>query len=213
MKNSEQAIEKVLSGLRNADASPGMERRILKALQDQAEAQSLSIWRRLRPLWIEVHPRAVAVSAACAASLAAALILVLIPAIHRPSQTPARANTNNAPLQPQAHAPSAAIAETVPPPTPQAFARRMAKPRAQKAPAVSTGDSLAESELHAASLPEPPMPLTEQEMLLLRIAHTGDPVELAALDPITWAARNAEEKAEFERFFEPKKTPATGDNK
>jgi len=31
--------------------------------------------------------------------------------------------------------------------------------------------------------PAPPMPLTEQEKLLLRIAHKGDPEELAMLNP------------------------------
>jgi hypothetical protein len=45
------------------------------------------------------------------------------------------------------------------------------------------------------------MPLTEQERLLLRIAHRGDPVEMAMLDPRMRAARDAEEQTEFQRFF------------
>jgi hypothetical protein len=61
--------------------------------------------------------------------------------------------------------------------------------------------------MHGASYPAPPMPLTEQEKLLLRIAHKSDPVELAMLDPVVRAARDAEEKAEVKNFFEP---PTTG---
>jgi hypothetical protein len=45
------------------------------------------------------------------------------------------------------------------------------------------------------------MPLTEQERLLLRIAHKGDPVEMAMLDPKIRAAREREEEAEVQRFF------------
>jgi hypothetical protein len=56
------------------------------------------------------------------------------------------------------------------------------------------------------------MPLTEQERLLLRIVHSNDPVELAELDSTAWAARNAAEKAKFQRFFEPDKTEAPGGN-
>jgi hypothetical protein len=58
----------------------------------------------------------------------------------------------------------------------------------------------------AASHPAPPMPLTEQERLLLRIAHRGDPVELAMLDPMRRAARDVEEQTEFQRFFKPRTT-------
>jgi hypothetical protein len=59
-------------------------------------------------------------------------------------------------------------------------------------------------EMLAASHPAPPMPLTEQERLLLRIAHRGDPVELAMLDPMRRAARDVEEQTEFQRFFKPR---------
>jgi hypothetical protein len=48
--------------------------------------------------------------------------------------------------------------------------------------------------------------LTEQEKLLLRIAHKGDTTELAALNPLLRAARYAEEKADVQRFFEPATT-------
>jgi hypothetical protein len=82
---------------------------------------------------------------------------------------------------------------------------------------VQGGESVAVDEMLAASRPAPPMPLTEQERLLLRIAHRGDPVELAMLDPMRRAARDVEEQTEFQRFFKPRtveqpptEQPATG---
>jgi hypothetical protein len=62
-------------------------------------------------------------------------------------------------------------------------------------------DSVAMSEMRAASFPAPPMPLTEQERLLLRMEHKNDPVELAMLDPKLWELSEVEEKEEFQRFF------------
>ncbi len=72
------------------------------------------------------------------------------------------------------------------------------------------GDSMAVREMRAASLPEPPMPLTEQEKLLLRVVHRSDPVELAMLNPEMEARREAEGAAEFQKFFEPSVTAGKG---
>jgi hypothetical protein len=62
-------------------------------------------------------------------------------------------------------------------------------------------DDVALSETRAASFPAPPMPLTDQEKLLLRLAHKNDPVELATLDPKLRELQDAEDQAEFQRFF------------
>jgi hypothetical protein len=67
--------------------------------------------------------------------------------------------------------------------------------------AVREGDSAALEETRAASYPAPPMPLTEQERLLLRLVHKDDPVELAMLDPKLRDLQDSEDKAEFQRFF------------
>lgn len=66
---------------------------------------------------------------------------------------------------------------------------------------ADTEDDVARSEMEAASFPAPPMPLTAQERLLLRLAHKVDPVEVAMLDPKFRAIEDAKEKAEFQRFF------------
>ncbi len=53
------------------------------------------------------------------------------------------------------------------------------------------------------SYPAPPMPLTNQEKLLLRIAHKDDPQALAPLTPAGRAAEQAQENAAFQNFFPP----------
>jgi hypothetical protein len=49
------------------------------------------------------------------------------------------------------------------------------------------------------------MPLTEQERLLLKMAHQGGPELIAMLNPAVRAGREAEEQAEVAKFFEEKK--------
>lgn len=75
---------------------------------------------------------------------------------------------------------------------------------------VDDSDSVAVSEMRAPSYPAPPLPLTEQERLLLRIVHKDGPVELAMLDARLRTARDEEDKAEVQRFFVQPKTVQDG---
>src|SRR5437588_13103462 len=85
MKNSGEAMEKVLAGLRDADAPDGMERRILAGLEERAAAGSQSSWRRLLPVWVVAPARSVV----CGVALAAIFIVALaIPAIRRLGNAP-----------------------------------------------------------------------------------------------------------------------------
>jgi|GEM_PF-859245 len=222
MKNSEEAIEKVLAGLRDTEAPDGMERRILKVLEDQASARPRSVWRRFRPPWLiaPVRPaatRSLAWGVAFAGLFAVALA---VPAIRRLGHAPAQSSAqslsqskrNSAPAgslplaapRTQETPKTAAKSAELPPPRPGM--RSGAKTNVSRAKAVRDGDSVALNEMHDTSYPAPPMPLTEQEKLLLRIAHRGDPVELAMLDPAVRAERDAEEKADVTKFFEPATT-------
>ncbi len=62
-------------------------------------------------------------------------------------------------------------------------------------------ESLAMREMRAPSLVAPPEPLTEQEVLLRKMAHRGDSEEIAMLRPEVRAAREAEGLKEYEAFF------------
>jgi hypothetical protein len=215
MKNSEEAIEKVLAGLRDSEAPAGMERRILDALENPASARSRSGWRWLRPMWLvtPAHPVAIG-SLACGVALAAIFAVALaIPAIRRLGHAPVQSRINLAPAGSVPLAPSEAVAKSAQAPLPGSSVRSVEKtnvPGKMDTRTAGTvrdstgdGDSVALSEMLAPSHPAPPMPLTEQERLLLRIAHKGDPVEMAVLDPMLRAARDAEAQAEFQSFFGP----------
>jgi hypothetical protein len=181
MKHPEEAIERVLAGLRDTEAPAGLERRILSAVENRASRprQSARVWP-------------VAFGSAFAAIIVAAAVVAIK---HRPSPPPAHAS--KPPIR-QASSSTPLVAAT------QHQSSRFV-PHAPAAPAQGNGDSAADSlamaEMLAPSLPEPPMPLTEQERLLLQMVHAGDPEELASLDSNLQHMLEARDKAEFERFF------------
>lgn len=201
MKNSEEAIEKVLAGLRDSNAPAGMERRILEAAQNRALAGSRSGWRRLSPIWLGIQtPSVVTRFVACGVALAGIFALALaIPAIHRFGHTSAQSKGNSPPLASRPPVPPEVVAQSAQPPAPVLGTRSKRKTNTRRPELVR--ESVALREMRAPSRPEPPMPLTEQEKLLVRFVQTRSPEELAAINPMKWAVRDAEERAEFERFF------------
>jgi hypothetical protein len=214
-KNPEEAIEKVLAALRDADAPVGMECRILNALdtlEDQSSPQRGSGWRRLRPIWPVTQARPIASwSLACGVALAGLFaVAITTPAIrrlgHSSTQSPSQIRTNSVPAGPLPLAAPEAVANNARLPLPVRGVRLTGKTNARRPEDARESDSAAPSEMRSDSFPAPPMPLTEQERLLLRIAHKAGPIELAMLDPIQRAARDAEEKADVKKFFEPSAT-------
>jgi hypothetical protein len=213
MKDPEEAIEKVLAGLRRTPAPIGMERRIMEALETRASGQSRWGWHRwplasLRPDATRFTKWSVGVSVVCVAVLT-------VTANHRLRHvdSPSRRTSSSVATVP-------AVASTVAANSSQATPLRLdvrrvkaTKPERKvsvwKARVDGESESLAVEEMRAASHPPPPMPLTEQEKLLLRIARKDDAVEVAELNPVVRAARIEEEKAEVQRFFRPARS---GDN-
>jgi hypothetical protein len=212
---SEEAIEKVLAGLRDADAPAGMERRILDGLEERAAARSRSGWRGWLPVWLVAPARPVAVgSLVCGAALAGIFVVALaIPVIRR---------LGHAPLQVKGSAVPAGSLREANPEAAKSVRPALSRPGLRSLKVAEAGetivggaeagmardldsDSVALDEMHAASRPAPPMPLTEQERLLLRLVHKDDPVELAMLDSMLdaklRALQDSEDKAEFQRFF------------
>jgi hypothetical protein len=212
MKSSEEAIEKVLAGLRDAEAANGMERRILERLDQQASIRSRVDWRRLRPIWLMMPGRRLMFgSLAGGAALAGIFaIAVAVPAIRRlghvSAQVPASSKVNSGAVAATAPATSAAIATSPRVPLSGSSVHSTSKTKALRAVAVRDSDSGALAETRDPSFPAPPLPLTEQERLLLRIVHKGDPAELAELNPVVRTARAEEDKREVKRFFEPSTT-------
>jgi hypothetical protein len=216
MKNSGEAMEKVLTGLRDADAPAGMERRILDGLEERAAARSRSGWRGWLPVWLVAPARPVAVgSLVFGAALTGMFVIALaIPAIRRLGHAPLQVKGKAVPAGSLLEA-NPEAAKSVRPALSRPGLRSLrvtAEAGETSAGGVEAGmnsdmdsDSVALEEMHAASRPAPPMPLTEQERLLLRLVHKDDPVELAMLDSMLdsklRALQDSEDKAEFQRFF------------
>jgi hypothetical protein len=62
-------------------------------------------------------------------------------------------------------------------------------------------DAQALADLHAPSHPAPPLPLTPQERLFLRVLRYGNATELAELNPLVRAKQDADETTAFKAFF------------
>ncbi len=203
MMKSEEAIGKVLAGLRDSEVPLGMEHRVLKAVQDHASVQSRSGWRWLRPNWLvapsPIMRRSLFLAVASAGILA---IVFAIPSpyrAHRGRDAAAQLKITAASVGPPAKASLVARGSPVSPPA--SVIHSPATRQERKVRLVRRDDSLALREVRAASRPAPPLPLTKQEKLLLRVARTAGPEELAMLNPDERARRRAESDAEFQQFF------------
>ncbi len=173
MRDADETIDRVMAGLRDVEPSPGMERRILEAVE--AQHAMPSPWF-LRP--------SVAASLVCGAALAASLIVVT--RVNQPSRTPANA-VDVQQTQPVAVAHEAPI-------EPRRTAARVAARRPRDLPGVR--------DARTGGFPAPPLPLTEQERMLLRVAHRNDAQNKALLNPDLQAAQSAKNTAQFQHFFE-----------
>jgi hypothetical protein len=153
MRDDDVLLEKVLAGLRDAEPSPGFERRILARI-DGVDARQVRRANWLRPV------------------IALACTLIAAVFVHDFRHVPA-----GVPAPVTIVASKAIERESVPPP-----ARRiLTRPRPQYHPA-------------------PSLPLTEQEKLLLRLAHRPD--DATILNPDVRTAQSARATAEFQHFFQ-----------
>jgi len=200
MKNSEQAIEQVMSALRNSEIPSGLENRILARAQTRASQQKESRGRQWKPLWLLApeHPFATRASAAWRAAIAgtATGLIAVTLAIHRYEHHPA---LTGSPLSPGSGA-TANGAYIPPHHANHPIAPSRARTYARTVRSIASPEAPTLREMRVVSQPAPKAPLTEQEKLLLRIAHSGNPHELAMLNPAVRAKQEAAEEAEFQKF-------------
>jgi hypothetical protein len=178
MRDADETIKTLMAGFRDAEPPGGMQRRILQTveLHPAVSPGLLESWG-LRP--------SVALAFVCAAVLMAGLAVAI--RIYQPwhrSATVARQVTH-ADVRQDAR-PEATVVKAA------------AGPR-RKAPRESTTRPREKTQL--ASYPAPALPLTEQERLLLRLAHRRDVQSVAILNRNLQKAASAEAAKQFQQFF------------
>jgi hypothetical protein len=194
MRDAEGTIERLLAGLRDAEPPGGMKRRILEALdgtgaREVAAAASL----RRRPL----RP-------ALAMLLACAVILMVAFTVQQRKQVPGQSLIPLKPTEGLNGAPNIFSSLRVgQKPQHAAADQRVRSPRqtTSRIPGKHPRDAPALGEMQTASFPAPPLPLTEQERLLLRFAHRGHSDTTAILNPDVRAAQTAKATEQFQQFF------------
>jgi hypothetical protein len=203
MKHSDEAIDSVLAGLRNAEVPAGMEHRILAAARRRASTQSASAWRPAKPLWLlTLTNRQLARRAASAVAVAGifAIVTVAVTAIHRHPATQSKLHSNPIVLPAPANLGTDEPDAHVTPRTPITQTRsKLYMPSAHLIAADVVSHS---GKRRSLSKPAPEAPLTQQEKLLLRIAQSGNPHELAMLNSEIRTRREAQDDAEFQEFVE-----------
>jgi len=190
MKNPEEAIERVLEGLRDTEAPAGMERRILAAFEVRTAVHTAGA-----PRW--------AWRVALAGMIAACLIIVIsVVQWHGHSSTQAQQHTV-APESPSSVGSAARGQDaSMLPKRPIAPIRKVAGSTAstRKVRQISAANAVLLAEMYAPSHPAPEATLTNEEKLLLRAVRLNDPQVMAMLNPEVRARQEAESEAEFQAF-------------
>ena len=202
----DEAIDRLLKGLCDVEPPQGMQRRILNAAATERTP--------LRQNW-SITPAKSWTLAVTSVAIAAVAITWMMNKGQPDEHDNAERGRHGAHT-----AVSAAQIPTVEfSPAQQPHARHVLTTldhKASNTERLDPEDALALSEMKAPSHPAPPMPLTEQELLLIRILRKGDPVELAMLDPKFRTNEEASRRADFDRFFAPPPSPdakpTTGEN-
>jgi len=180
MKDSDEVIDRVLTGLRDVSAPVGMEQRVRAAMECRTAERTGWQWRS----W-SVGMAAVVVL------LAAGVVEVKRPRVHNDVVAEAKQTLivdNPAPIV----ASESRNTEIL---------RVAQNDLGHRAP--RTVDPPAVNDVDMGGIPAPPMPLTEQERLLLQLAHRADATGLTPLNAEARAKQNAAFDAEFQEFFAP----------
>ncbi len=199
--NATEALDKTLDALGAAMPSPGMNQRLLAALQArELEAPRPSrVPRFARPL---------------ALTLSAALLLSLALLHHPAKRTPRHPTPSHlAAVARQSSAPAAEpnLAAAPLPQTPIHLTLKLSAPvRSAPAASLHTEPSLDEAalaDLNTPSYPAPPLPPTAQERLVRLMLRRGERHDLAQLDPARSAAFAQQQDEALEQFFNPPLLP------
>ena len=208
-RDSEEAISRVLAGLRNTKASVGMEHRVIQAVERRAAAQPASWLRSARFGSSLLHTltgprisgnRPLAWCLALGGVLAVLSFSFTTPGFMSeiPMHSAKQPTSGIAPHPGVEVEPQTLRARSLPSGSPpRAHKALPARMPVRHPPVLAVLRST-----RNASRPASVAPLTQEEKLLLRVAHTGDPREMAMLNPEIRSRQAAEAEAQFKRFVE-----------
>jgi hypothetical protein len=198
---NDNQIDRVLNALRDATPPTGMDRRILNILEAQSSLKSV-IPSEATKSRSRGTP---AFHTACTATLLrwtvgtvlAALTIAALITFSTRRQTAPRLVTMPPPptLAPQTSIASATITQPVP-----TIHRTIAPAHPTPPQHVETAQLIEDAQL---SHPAPPVPITDQERILLRYARRGRTEDLAQISNDRKAAKEQQDAAEFQAFFTP----------
>jgi hypothetical protein len=185
MRDADETIKMLMAGFRDAEPPAGMQGRIFQALELHATVSPglLTSWR-LRP--------SVALAFVCAVLLTAGLIVAIRTYQPSPRSANATSQVTHADARQGARPETTAVKTAT---TPRRKAPRGSATRLRASEMSAVGET------QLASYPAPALPLTEQERLLLRLAHRHDVQSVAILNPDLQAAASAEAAKQFQDFF------------
>jgi hypothetical protein len=192
MNDAEPTIKRLLAGLRDAQPDPGIEHRILKAMQAREQTASVSFWSRLRPQTLSRF----AVGMASALAIIGAFVAITLPQRRKVPVHTSHPVTLAVGAAVGARRDADAIPYEIPHKAPVPVTRPASRIFPKHAHAVTPTRNL-----QSASFPAPPLPLTEQEKLLLRLTRRSNPEDTAILNPAVQAAQSAKANEQFQQFF------------
>lgn len=199
--HKQDRIDTVLQALRDAEPAPGMQQRITAALHRGEQSSNATKYHW--PLWV---PPAVALPRlALAAVIVAAAAAFLLHARHNDRTSAADISVTHQPSGKltawvDAVAPTGSHKES---PSALPAAIPASTPRHSRSATQVEGASR-QSPAEERSFPAPPLPLTEQERLLIRLIHREAPVQLAQLTTPAINAARQQETDEVTAFFAPR---------
>ena len=187
MKDPDRTIEHLLAGLRDAEPPPGMHHRILDAMVARQATAHSSRWL--------LHP-ALATSLACAL----AITMSLTGWTHHRRPTPANLSSHTTNVDAQQTKAQQTAAHKTPNELLALSTRWRTASRVSLRP-TQPREYSDQEEARTAGFPAPPLPLTGQEKLLLRLAHRNDAQDMNLLNPDVQAEESAKAIQQFQQFF------------
>ena len=213
--NPDACIDHVLNALRTTEAPTGLEARIASRIAQATEARTVTTSHFAVILNAVKDPRISLAKArlyTVAAALTVLLTLTTLTLLHHRTP-PAAAQSKPIPIKPYTPAQPATLTQApalINTHAPQGFSLGSPIPPKNSGvltPSPADPDAIALAETLAPSRPSPPTPLTQQELLMLAVLHSGNQEGIAALNPAKRDALLAQNELAFNNFFAPPPPP------